>query len=29
VIMIKNDRSVFMNQSHPANQPGYTVKLSV
>jgi uncharacterized tellurite resistance protein B-like protein len=29
VIMIKNDRTVFVNQSHPANSPGYTVKLSV
>lgn len=29
VIMIKNDRSVFVNQSHPANAPGHTVKLSV
>ncbi|MCU0492880.1 MAG: TerB family tellurite resistance protein [Chloroflexaceae bacterium] len=28
VIMLKNDRSVFINQSHPMNQPGYTVKLS-
>ncbi|NTW04013.1 MAG: TerB family tellurite resistance protein [Oscillochloris sp.] len=29
VIMIKNDRTVFVNQSHPANTPGHTVKLSV
>lgn len=28
VIMIKNDRSVFVNQNHPSNAPGYTVKLS-
>jgi uncharacterized tellurite resistance protein B-like protein len=28
VIMIKNDRTVFVNQSHPSNAPGYTVKLS-
>ncbi len=28
VIALKNDRSVFVNQSHPNNQPGYTVKLS-
>jgi hypothetical protein len=27
--MIKNDRTVFVNQSHPANAPGHTVKLSV
>ena len=29
VIMIKNDRSVFVNQNHPANNPAHTVKLSV
>ncbi|NTV66020.1 MAG: TerB family tellurite resistance protein [Oscillochloris sp.] len=29
VIMIKNDRTVFLNQSHPANAPGHTVKLSL
>ncbi|MFE5322059.1 TerB family tellurite resistance protein [Paenibacillus sp. NPDC056579] len=29
VIMLKNDRSVFLNQSHPKNQPGYQVTLSV
>lgn len=29
VIMLKNDRSVFTNQSHPKNQPGYQVKLSI
>lgn len=29
VIMLKNDRSVFINQNHPHNQPGYTVKLPV
>lgn len=29
VMVLKNDRSVFTNQSHPKNQPGYQVKLSV
>lgn len=29
VIMLKNDRSVFLNQNHPKNQPGYEVSLSV
>lgn len=29
VVVLKNDRSVFLNQSHPKNAPGYTVKLSV
>ncbi|WP_426449488.1 TerB family tellurite resistance protein [Paenibacillus sp. S-38] len=29
VIMLKNDRSVFMDQSHPKNQPGYQVSLNV
>ncbi|ULL18513.1 TerB family tellurite resistance protein [Paenibacillus sp. H1-7] len=29
VIMLKNDRSVFLNQNHPKNQPGYQVTLSV
>lgn len=29
VIMLKNDRSVFTNQSHPKNAPGYQVKLSM
>lgn len=29
VIMLKSDRSVFTNQSHPKNQPGYQVKLSI
>ncbi|WP_409346721.1 hypothetical protein [Paenibacillus sp. MBLB4367] len=29
VIMLKNDRSVFMNQNHPKNQPGYQVSLSL
>lgn len=29
VMALKNDRSVFTNQSHPKNQPGYQVKLSV
>lgn len=29
VIVLKNDRSVFTNQNHPKNQPGYQVKLSV
>lgn len=29
VIMLKNDRSVFLNQNHPKNQPGYQVSLSV
>ena len=28
VIMVKNDRTVFVKQDHPANAPGYTVKLS-
>lgn len=28
VLMVKNDRSVFVNKDHPSNQPGYTVKLS-
>ena len=28
VIVLKNDRSVFMNQNHPKNQAGYQVKLS-
>lgn len=27
VIMLKSDRSVFTNQNHPKNQPGYQVKL--
>ena len=29
VIALKNDRSVFVNQNHPINQPGYQVRLSV
>ena len=29
VIALKNDRSVFVNQNHPSNQPGYQVRLSV
>jgi uncharacterized tellurite resistance protein B-like protein len=29
VIVLKNDRSVFTNQSHVKNQPGYKVALSV
>jgi uncharacterized tellurite resistance protein B-like protein len=29
VIMLKNDRSVFLDQSHPKNQPGFKVELSV
>jgi len=29
VIVLKNDRSVFMKQDHPKNQPDYQVKLSV
>ncbi|AEI45503.1 TerB family tellurite resistance protein [Paenibacillus mucilaginosus] len=29
VIMLKNDRSVFLDQSHPKNQPGYQVSLNV
>jgi hypothetical protein len=29
VIVLKNDRSVFINQNHPSNQPGYKVKISV
>jgi uncharacterized tellurite resistance protein B-like protein len=28
VIVLKNDRSVFLDQNHPKNQPGYEVKLS-
>lgn len=28
VIMLKHDRSVFVNQSHPSNQAGYKVQLS-
>ncbi len=28
VIVTKNDRSVFTDQNHPKNQPGYQVKLS-
>ena len=28
VIVLKNDRSVFLNQNHPYNQPGYQVQLS-
>jgi uncharacterized tellurite resistance protein B-like protein len=28
VIALKNDRSVFTNDGHPKNQPGYEVKLS-
>ncbi|QEP44791.1 TerB family tellurite resistance protein [Ectothiorhodospiraceae bacterium BW-2] len=29
VIVLKNDRSIFTDQSHPKNQPGYQVKLGV
>jgi uncharacterized tellurite resistance protein B-like protein len=29
VIVLKNDRSVFTNQSHPKNQEGYKVKLDL
>ncbi len=29
VIALKNDRSVFVNQNHPSNQPGYQVRLSM
>ncbi|MFD1956932.1 TerB family tellurite resistance protein [Paenibacillus thailandensis] len=29
VIVLKNDRSVFINQSHPKNQPGYEVSLGL
>jgi uncharacterized tellurite resistance protein B-like protein len=29
VMMLKNDRSVFTNDSHPKNQPGYEVKLPI
>lgn len=29
VISLKNDRSVFLNQNHPKNQPGYEVSLNV
>lgn len=29
VIMLKADRTVFTNQSHPKNQPGYQVKLAL
>lgn len=29
VIMIKTDRSVFTNQSHPNNRPGHQIKLSI
>ncbi|WP_281887410.1 TerB family tellurite resistance protein [Paenibacillus sp. YYML68] len=29
VIVLKNDRAVFLNQSHPKNQAGYQVSLSV
>jgi hypothetical protein len=29
VIMLKADRTVFTNQSHPKNQPGHQVKLSL
>ncbi|WP_119157140.1 TerB family tellurite resistance protein [Caldimonas tepidiphila] len=29
VMLLKNDRSVFTSQSHPKNQPGYQVKLSL
>jgi hypothetical protein len=29
VIVLKNDRSVFLNQNHPKNQPGYQVSLHV
>ncbi len=28
VILLKTDRSVFVNQNHPKNAPGYQVKLS-
>lgn len=28
VIALKNDRSVFVNQNHPSNQPGFKVELS-
>lgn len=28
VIVLKNDRTVFTNQNHPKNQPGYQVKLA-
>ncbi|MBY0085601.1 TerB family tellurite resistance protein [Brevibacillus sp. M2.1A] len=29
VIVLKNDRGVFLNQNHPKNQPGYRVTLPV
>lgn len=29
VIVFKNDRSVFLKQDHPKNQPNYQVKLSI
>ncbi|GIO16021.1 hypothetical protein J19TS2_55760 [Cohnella xylanilytica] len=29
VISLKNDRSVFLNQNHPKNQPGYQVQLHI
>ncbi|GED60768.1 TerB family tellurite resistance protein [Brevibacillus formosus] len=29
VIVLKNDRGVFVNQNHPKNQPGYRVTLPV
>lgn len=29
VMLLKNDRSVFTAESHPKNQPGYQVKLSL
>lgn len=29
VIALKNDRSVFTNQNHPSNAPGYTVELAI
>jgi hypothetical protein len=29
VIVLKNDRSVFLDQNHPKNQPGFKVELSV
>jgi len=29
VIVLKNDRSVFINQNHPKNQPGYQVSLQL
>ncbi|AJY73526.1 TerB family tellurite resistance protein [Paenibacillus beijingensis] len=29
VIVLKNDRSVFLNENHPKNQPGYQVSLGV